>query len=64
MLQLFQMWLASKRDEEAQGLVEYALIIALVAIFVIVGLGLLGTNLNLAFSALGSWVQTNITAKV
>lgn len=37
-------------DEEGQGLVEYALIIALVSIAVITVLGLLGTNINTIFT--------------
>ena len=36
----------SLKDEEGQALVEYGLILALVAIVVIVALGLIGTNLN------------------
>jgi pilus assembly protein Flp/PilA len=45
-----------KRDKErGQGLVEYALIILLVAVIVVVGLTLLGTSLNSMFtSAAGS----------
>jgi pilus assembly protein Flp/PilA len=35
--------------EEGQGLVEYALILVLVAIAVIVVLGLLGTQINAVF---------------
>lgn len=34
------------RDEEGQGMVEYALIIALVAVVAAVGLGLLGTQVD------------------
>jgi pilus assembly protein Flp/PilA len=34
------------RDEEGQGLVEYGLILALIAIVVIVALRLLGTKTN------------------
>lgn len=35
--------------EKGQGLVEYALILVLIAIVVIVVLGLLGTQVNLVF---------------
>lgn len=38
--------------EEGQGLVEYALIIALIAIVLIVVLGLLGTTLQGVFSSI------------
>ncbi len=61
MLQAFLMWL-KMRDDEGQGLVEYAVIIALVAIAIIVGLTALGVNLNLAFQGLADWVDTNITS--
>jgi pilus assembly protein Flp/PilA len=46
-----------KRDEEkGQGLVEYALMILLVALIVVAGLTLLGTSLNSLFtSAAGSF---------
>lgn len=37
------------RSEKGQGLVEYALIIVLVSIVVIVALGLLGTQVNTVF---------------
>ena len=40
--------------EKGQGLVEYALIIVLIAIVVIVILALLGTRVTLIFSAIAS----------
>jgi pilus assembly protein Flp/PilA len=46
------MWkklMAKMRNEEGQGLVEYALIIVLVSIAVLVGLTALGTNINSVF---------------
>jgi pilus assembly protein Flp/PilA len=50
MLRLFvglQTWIASARDrEEGQALVEYALILALVAVVAIGALELLGTNVS------------------
>jgi pilus assembly protein Flp/PilA len=39
-----------KRENEGQGLVEYALIIALVSVALIAGLGLLAGGINDAFS--------------
>lgn len=39
-------WLRRGEDEDGQGLVEYGLILALVAIAAIVGLGLLGGGIN------------------
>jgi pilus assembly protein Flp/PilA len=50
MLRLFvglQTWVATARDrEEGQALVEYALILALVAVVAITALELLGTNVS------------------
>jgi pilus assembly protein Flp/PilA len=42
-----QTWIATARDrEEGQALVEYALILALVAVVAITALELLGTNVS------------------
>jgi pilus assembly protein Flp/PilA len=38
------------RDEQGQGLVEYALIIALVSIALVIALGALGTQVGSTFS--------------
>ena len=46
MQELFRQFM---NDESGQGLVEYALIIVLVSIAVIVALGALATQLNLTF---------------
>jgi len=42
------------RDEAGQGLVEYGLIIALVAFAAVVGMNTLAADINLAFSQIGS----------
>jgi pilus assembly protein Flp/PilA len=42
--------------QKGQGLVEYALIIVLIAVVVLVILALLGTRVNNVFSRLGSWL--------
>jgi pilus assembly protein Flp/PilA len=42
--------MAMMQDEEGQGLVEYALIIVLVSIAVLVGLTALGTNISSVFA--------------
>jgi pilus assembly protein Flp/PilA len=42
------------RDEAGQGLVEYLLILALVAFAATAGMGTLASGLNSAFSAIGS----------
>ena len=46
--------MAKMQNEEGQGLVEYALIIVLVSIAVIVGLTALGTNINSIFQQIVS----------
>ena len=63
MLQMFVSWLNTvlPRDEEGQGMVEYGIMIAVVALVVILGLGVLGTNLSDAFIQLGAWMTAHIT---
>ncbi len=63
MLQTCFKWLNLSRlrgEEQGQGIVEYALIIVLVAFAVLIGATALGVNLNAAFQALADWVQANI----
>ena len=48
------------RDEAGQGLVEYALIIALVAFAAIVGMNTLAVDINQAFSLIGSVLNVSI----
>lgn len=50
------------RDEEGVTAIEYGLIAALVAVAIIVGAGLLGTNLNTLFNALGTRMGTAAAA--
>lgn len=45
------------RDEEGANLVEYALLVTLIALVVFAGVTLLGTNLNLWFSNMGDTVS-------
>jgi len=49
------------RDEKGQGLVEYLLILALVAFAATAGMGSLASGLNSAFSAIGSILGNYIT---
>ncbi len=51
------------REESGQDLIEYLLLATLIAIVVVAGATLLGTNLNTWYSKMGSWVTTQ-TAKV
>jgi pilus assembly protein Flp/PilA len=47
--------------EEGQDLVEYALVVALIAFGAITGMGVLATGLNHAFSQIAKTVTTNVT---
>ena len=49
------------RDEEGQGLVEYLLILALVAFACTAGMNVLAQGVNAAFSEVGSLVNAYIT---
>jgi len=49
------------KDESGQGLVEYLLILALVAFAATAGMGSLASFLNQAFSAVGSLLNAYIT---
>lgn len=44
------------KNEEGQSLVEYGLIIALVAVFVVVGISFFGDQIADFFMDLGGWV--------
>ena len=44
------------QDENGATAIEYGLIAALIAIVIITGLSLLGTNLNTAFNSIGNKV--------
>lgn len=48
------------RDEEGQGLVEYFLLVLLVAFGAVAGMNSLASGLNLAFSKVGSIVNSYI----
>jgi pilus assembly protein Flp/PilA len=49
------------KDEEGQGLVEYLLILALVAFAATAGMGSLASYLNTSFSKVGSLLNAYIT---
>lgn len=62
--QLLKLYFAFKslvEREEGQDLVEYALVVALIAFGAITGMGALATGLNNAFSQIGLTLTTNIT---
>jgi pilus assembly protein Flp/PilA len=41
------------KDEEGQDLIEYALVVALIAFAATAGMGTLASNINAAFTAIG-----------
>ncbi|HEY1579881.1 MAG TPA: Flp family type IVb pilin [Terracidiphilus sp.] len=48
------------QDEEGQDLVEYALVVALIAFGAITGMHYLATGLNRAFSSIASTLTSNV----
>ena len=50
------------REEDGAAAIEYGLIAALIAVAIIVGAGLLGTNLDGLFTRLGNCMATPNTA--
>ncbi len=58
MIEAIKTWLLSKRSEKGQDLAEYALLIGLIALIVILAVTLLGEQISTVFSA----IANNITA--
>ena len=48
-------------DEEGQDLIEYALVVALIAFAATAGMGSLATAINTAFSGIGTTLTTYVT---
>jgi pilus assembly protein Flp/PilA len=48
------------QDEAGQGLVEYALIVALVGFAAVVGMNTLATDINNAFAEIGTFLTSTI----
>jgi pilus assembly protein Flp/PilA len=55
---LTRLLVSLRRDEEGQGLAEYALILALIAIIAIVGLLFLGGQISDKLSTIGSQLKS------
>jgi pilus assembly protein Flp/PilA len=60
-VQLVEMWVRfrgqfARDDEKGASLVEYALLVALIAVVCIVAISFLGTNASQTFSSVGSSV--------
>ena len=48
-------------NEEGQDLIEYALVVALIAFAATAGMGSLANSINLAFTHIGTRLSTTIT---
>ena len=62
-MNLMKLYLVAKsliEREEGQDLVEYALVVALIAFGAITGMGYLSTGLNHAFSGISSTLTSNV----
>lgn len=58
MKKLLNVSLRFLRDEEGVTAIEYGLIAALIAVVIIVGAGLVGTNLNTLFTNISGCLQS------
>lgn len=54
----FSVMLQLLKDENGQDLIEYALVVSLIAFAAVAGMGTLATNINTAFIAIGSKLTT------
>ena len=57
-VRLQNVWFRARDEESGQGLVEYALIIAIVSLGAIVALGFLSGKINTLFSKAGNTLNT------
>jgi len=62
--QLFVKFQALKNQEEGQDLVEYALVVALIAFGATAGMGALAGGINTAFNTISTTLSTSITSIV
>ena len=54
MIDYIKTWLLSKRSEKGQDLAEYALLIGLIALIVVVAVTLLGTEISTIFEEIAN----------
>ena len=59
--QLYVKFQALKNQEEGQDLVEYALVVALIAFGATAGMGALAGGINTAFNTISTTLSTSIT---
>jgi len=60
-VRLQNVWFRARDEESGQGLVEYALIIAIVSLGAVVALGFLSGKINTLFSKAGNSLNTVTT---
>ena len=58
MFETIKTWLLSKRSEKGQDLAEYALLIGLIALIVVLAVTLLGANISTIFSQIANEIGT------
>ena len=58
MFDYIKSWILSKRSERGQDLAEYALLIGLIALIVILAVTLLGNNISTIFNAIATNIST------
>ena len=61
MIKMYVKLMSAMAREEGQDLVEYALVVALIAFGAITGMGYLATGLNNAFSQIAVTLTTNVS---
>ena len=54
MIEYIKTWILSKRSEKGQDLAEYALLIGLIALIVILAVTLLGNQISTVFAAIAN----------
>ena len=56
-----KLWIEFAKEEDGQDLIEYTLVASLIGFAAVAGMNTLATDLNNAFSKIGSKVNANIT---